>query len=285
MTGFRRHQRLSPPGRLLWRVIIAGLAVGVATFLTLLAGHIGPLASQYIPGGASMAHQAGEGPAIVSQAKAFNGTPAVGALFTTSGRNGLIGTHFCTASVVDSPHRDLVLTAAHCVSGTSPNKMVFVPGYHDGHRPYGIWAVTRVIVDRNWMSSANPDDDFAFLVVARPGRSAVQDVTGGEHIETSQPPGQFVRVIGYPDNAALPISCRNRALRFSASQLEFDCGGYSDGTSGSPLIAGMNAMTGLGTVIGVIGGYEQGGYTPDVSYAAKFGPNVAALFKMAISES
>ncbi len=52
-----------------------------------------------------------------------------------------------------------------------------------------------------------------------------------------------------------------------------------------PLITRMNSATGLGTVIGVIGGYEQGGYTPEVSYAAKFGPNVAALFKTAISES
>jgi len=243
----------------------------VGVFLTLLAGHSGPLA---------------EGPAIAQQAKAFNGTPAVGALFTTSGKNDLLGSHFCTASVVDSPNRDLVLTAAHCVSGTSPNKIVFVPGYHNGHRPYGVWAVTRVIVDRNWMSSANADDDFAFLVVARPGRrAAVQNITGGESIATSQPPGQFVRVIGYPDNAVLPISCQNRALRFSARQLEFDCGGYSDGTSGSPLIAGMNAITGLGRVIGVIGGYEQGGNTPDVSYAAKFGANLAALFKTAIGES
>lgn len=249
--------------------------MGVAACITLLAGHSGPLAG----------HQAGEGPAIASQAKAFDGAPAVGALFTTSGMNDPLGAHFCTASVVDSPNRDLVLTAAHCVSGTSPSKMAFVPGYHDGHRPYGVWAVTRVIVDHNWMSSSNPDDDFAFLVVARPRRAAVQDITGGEHVGTSQPPGQFVRVIGYPDNAVLPISCQNRAHGFSASQLEFDCGGYSDGTSGSPLIAGMNAITGLGTVIGVIGGHEQGGYTPDVSYAAKFGPSVAALFKTAINES
>jgi V8-like Glu-specific endopeptidase len=135
------------------------------------------------------------------------------------------------------------------------------------------------------MSSANPDDDFALLVVDRPGRVAVQDLTGGESIQTSQPAGQFVRVIGYPDNAVLPITCENRARRFSASQLEFDCGGYSDGTSGSPFIAGMNATTGAGAVIGVIGGYDQGGYTPDVSYAARFGPSVAALLKTAIAAS
>ena len=32
-------------------------------------------------------------------------------------------------------------------------------------------------------------------------------------------------------------------------------------------------------MIGVIGGYEQGGDTDAVSYAAVFGPNVAGLYR------
>lgn len=258
----------------------------IALLALLLAGHISPRAGQPIAARGFAAQETAEAPAVAAQAKAFNGTAAVGALFTISGRNGVLGGHFCTASVVDSPHGDLVVTAAHCVTGTSPDTMVFVPGYYQGRRPYGVWVVTRVIVDRNWMSSANPDDDVAFLVVTRPGKHLpVQELTGGEQIATGQPPGQFVRVVGYPDDADLPISCQNRVLQFSASQLEFDCGGYTNGTSGGPLIAGTNSAAGLGTVIGVIGGYEQGGDTRDVSYAAKFGSNVAALFKTAISES
>jgi hypothetical protein len=34
-------------------------------------------------------------------------------------------------------------------------------------------------------------------------------------------------------------------------------------------------------VIGVIGGYEQGGDTPEVSYSIVFGPNVASLYSEA----
>jgi hypothetical protein len=34
-------------------------------------------------------------------------------------------------------------------------------------------------------------------------------------------------------------------------------------------------------VIGVIGGYEQGGDTPEVSYSIVFGPNVANLYEQA----
>ena len=54
-----------------------------------------------------------------------------------------------------------------------------------------------------------------------------------------------------------------RAL--GADQLEFDCDGYTDGTSGSPFLIGVDAATGDGTMIGVIGGYQQGGDLPDVS--------------------
>jgi hypothetical protein len=68
-----------------------------------------------------------------------------------------------------------------------------------------------------------------------------------------------------------------------ADQLEFDCGGYTDGTSGGPFLAGVDAQTGQGTVIGVIGGYEQGGLTPQVSYSAMFGENVAALYQAAVA--
>ena len=65
----------------------------------------------------------------------------------------------------------------------------------------------------------------------------------------------------------------------------FRCGGYPDGTSGSPLLADVNSATGLGTVVGVIGGYEQGGYTDTVSYSAQFGPEIAALYRDAIAAS
>jgi hypothetical protein len=37
-------------------------------------------------------------------------------------------------------------------------------------------------------------------------------------------------------------------------------------------------------VIGVIGGYQQGGDSPDISYAAAFGPNVRALYDIAVAQ-
>jgi hypothetical protein len=95
------------------------------------------------------------------------------------------------------------------------------------------------------------------------------------------PAQQLVSVTGYPDSGDAPVTCQNTTRLFSRSQLEFDCDGYSGGTSGSPLVAAVDPATGLGTVIGVIGGYQQGGNTDAVSYAARIGPGVTALYRTA----
>jgi V8-like Glu-specific endopeptidase len=221
-------------------------------------------------------------PALQTQGVSFPGTPAVGALFTIGGEG--LGAHFCSASVVDSPARDLVITAAHCVGGSGSGAIAFVPGYDNGRMPYGIWRVTRVIVDPSWIASANPNADVAFLVVTGPDGAKIQDVTGGEQLGIGQSPGQIVSVVGYPENTNAPIRCDNLAHGFTPTQLVFDCGGYTDGTSGGPLLENVDPATGLGTVIGVIGGYEQGGDTPSVSYSARFGALVADLYETAIGQ-
>ena len=210
----------------------------------------------------------------------------IGALFRVAQGGGLTGGHFCTASVVDSPQGDLVMTAAHCVTGLGAGQFTFVPGFRDGHVPYGVWPVTRVTVDQAWATSADPDHDVAFLQVRKVGSdSTVQSVTGGERVGLSQPAGQFVRVTGYPDRRSAPITCENRVSAFSPTQLRFDCAGYTNGTSGSPLLADISPTTGLGTVIGVIGGYQRGGDTDSVSYAARLGASAAALYRAATSQS
>jgi V8-like Glu-specific endopeptidase len=211
--------------------------------------------------------------------------PTVGALFSLQ-PDGKLGSHFCTASVIDSPGANLLLTAAHCVTGRAVSEMAFVPDYGDGKVPYGIWTVRQVIVDSKWQASADPDDDFAFLVVSQHGTtSGIEDLTGGELLGVSQSPDQRVEVAGYPDSHDAPITCANAATAFSPTQLEFDCNGFTDGTSGSPLLAPAARPGGMATVIGVIGGYEQGGDTASVSYAARFGSRIEALYQTAMAAS
>jgi V8-like Glu-specific endopeptidase len=218
-------------------------------------------------------------------ASPFAGTPAVGALFTIS--NGRLGTHFCTASVVHSPEGNLILTAAHCLAGysdASPASIAFVPGYVDGATPEGIWPVTRIFVDQAWAASADPDDDFAFLTVAQAGSSTpIEYVTGGERLGIGDPAAAVTRVVGYPDTRAQPIVCQNRTSMFSATQMQFDCGGFTVGTSGSPFLIDPAGPGGGVTVVGVIGGYQQGGDSPSISYSAAFGANMQALYNVAVA--
>jgi V8-like Glu-specific endopeptidase len=218
-------------------------------------------------------------PTTSGTSRAFAGVAAVGALFTMS--DGQLGTHFCTASVVHSTDGDLAVTAAHCLAENT-GQIAFVPGYANGKEPYGSWPVTAVYTDQAWQSDQDPDDDFAFLRLSdSSGGVPIEDVTGAERLGTASRTPTLVQVIGYPNDANLPVSCPNWAKSFSPTQLEFDCDGYTDGTSGGPFLASVSRTSGQGTIIGVIGGYEQGGDTPDVSYAAAFGPAVTALYHTA----
>jgi V8-like Glu-specific endopeptidase len=235
-------------------------------------------AAQALPRGAPTV------PPALLHGRFYDGTPAVGALFTISG--GRLGSHFCTASVVNSSVKDLVVTAAHCLHGKQPGQVAFVPEYHRHREPFGTWTVTQVFVDAAWASSASPDDDVAFLVVTQPGNSTrVQELTGGENLATGWKAAQLVQVVGYPDGRQRPITCAARTRPFGKRQMEFDCGGYTDGTSGGPFLANVHPATGLGAVIGVIGGYEQGGNTPSVSYSARFGRAVRSLYNTAVRKN
>jgi V8-like Glu-specific endopeptidase len=271
-----------PAGRTRWfsrpvtrATVVTSLALGALVTVTPASSAAGDIANSFVRTVQYLESTSRNG-------QAFDGTAAVGALFATSA--GKLSQHFCTASVIHSPHGDLVITAAHCVTGTS-GTVVFVPAYTKGVAPYGAWTVTKVYVDHAWSSSANPADDVAILKVRKPGSTApIEDETGAEELATSAvTTHQIVQVIGYPDSTNQPITCRNWLKEPVTDQLEFDCGGYTDGTSGGPFLAKVDFTTGQGTVIGVIGGYEQGGDTPQVSYSSAFGSNVAALYRTAVA--
>lgn len=233
--------------------------------------------------GDSPAARAGQsGPAVRVAGMPFQGLAAVGALFTTSG--GRLGSHFCTASVVSSPAGDLLLTAAHCLQGKALDpvgSVIFAPGYHDGSFPYGVWPVTAVYTDSRWRRGQDPDDDIAFLTVGGP-HADIQRLTGAETLTVGQPPQQ-VRVIGYPGQTSEPITCTAPARGFGPGQMVFDCANFTNGTSGGPFLADLGPATGDGSVIGVIGGYQQGGDTPSISYSPRFTPSLLELYQSAVS--
>ncbi|MGH3157559.1 MAG: trypsin-like serine peptidase, partial [Streptosporangiaceae bacterium] len=177
------------------------------------------------------------------------------------------------------------VTAAHCMASVS-GAVDFVPCYRDGGAPYGIWPVSKVVVNKAWSSSASIDDDVAVRVINSPRRGvSVQSVTGAEQLAFGQLGKLPVQVIGYPDAQDQPLICHGRTSVPQPHQLQFDCGSYTDGTSGGPFLMNVQAASGTGTVVGVIGGYQQGGDLPQISYAAEFGPNVKQLYQTAVRQS
>ncbi|BAJ30773.1 MULTISPECIES: serine protease [Kitasatospora] len=195
----------------------------------------------------------------------------VGALFS-----GAVapGNHFCTASVIDSPGRNLILTAAHCLSAAAGT--TFVPGYRDGRAPYGSWQVTRIYTADGWRADGDPDEDFAILAVAPSGGRQIEDAVGGNPLGTDASWTATARLYGYPAGAELPIRCTNTTSRQDTYQRRIDCPAFPGGTSGGPFVD-----TATGAVIGVIGGYQQGGDTDDTSYSAAFDHTVADLLARA----
>ncbi|MEU7818592.1 trypsin-like peptidase domain-containing protein [Pseudonocardia sp. NPDC049154] len=202
---------------------------------------------------------------------------AVGALFDGPATD--LGDHYCSGSVVDSPAGALVLTAAHCVAagdGTPARTgMSFVPGYHDGVRPHGVWTVASAAVDPQFLADGDPDFDVAFLTVQpAEGAGPVQDVTGGFPIAFDPGAGDDVRAIGYPDEDAGPIVRSGVTQRFSPTQLVLPAPGLEDGTSGGPW---LRASPDGPEIVGLTGGYEQGGYSFDTSYSTYLAGSFAAL--------
>lgn len=208
-------------------------------------------------------------------------TARVGAIFSQAGSKD----HFCTGSVVASPGHSLVLTAAHCVHGGKgggyDSDAVFVPDYRNGNEPQGEWPVRSIVVDQRWIDSSDPDLDVAFLVLGTVGGRSIEDVLGANKLGVNLGFGRTVLLTGYPSDADAPIACLNSTTRQSTYQMRIACQDFPGGTSGSPWITGFDRATRSGTVIGVIGGYQQGGDSPDVSYSPYFDNDVLALYNRA----
>ncbi|WP_328390418.1 trypsin-like peptidase domain-containing protein [Streptomyces sp. NBC_00400] len=223
----------------------------------------------------------------------FDGLPQVGTFFWTDGSNT---GRFCGGTVVRSPRRNLVVSAAHCLRSPDPKRhFSFVPQYHDGLTPHGIYPVDRIYLDQRYYdlgTDAGARWDYAVVRLgARSDGWEVEEATGG--FDLLPYPGydhRKVRLIGYPGNSDTshpkPLDCLSSTHRYTSTDpaapgdfLEIACAGYIGGTSGGPFL--VRDFTGY-ALIGVIGGYHTGGDFPDVSYSSYFTADTLALYAHAV---
>ncbi|MFH9075034.1 trypsin-like serine peptidase [Streptomyces alboflavus] len=192
---------------------------------------------------------------------------------------------WCTATAVKSANRSAVMTAAHCVRrGSSPVNtnidMVFVPGYHKGKAPHGVFPVRQAITPRAWETDST--DDMATLVVA-PDKNGkkLTDVVGARAVAFDRPVGGTVSALGYsatrPQRGESLLRCVGTAKKEHGTQV-IPCD-MSGGSSGGPWFADFDASTGRGTLISVNSALDS--LEPTKMYGEVFGSLAKKVYERA----
>jgi hypothetical protein len=108
----------------------------------------------------------------------------------------------CSGTAVNSPNRSVVITAGHCVNefGHWFNQdWVFVPGFHDGVRPFGVFVAKWLGATARWAEGGSENADVGAAVVSRNERGqTLGAAVGGDDIAFGLSPDQVFDVHGYP---------------------------------------------------------------------------------------
>ncbi|MFD4676123.1 trypsin-like serine peptidase [Lentzea sp. NPDC058450] len=233
----------------------------------------------------------GDLPPAEQISKPYEGAaPGVGRLFmsTSTGQD-----HSCTATVVPSETKDVVLTAGHCVNGgldrwDNPIKIlnvVFVPGYDHGAKN-GVFAARAFAWSDTYTGPTSGLDDDAVIALDPVDGRHVQDVAGSQDVsfDTVASPVDTT-ILGYPvsqlaKGEALLSCARPATLKVNSvlSAWETDCD-LAGGASGGPWLRGFDPATGRGTIFSVTSRGSTNGdlVTTDLSGAA-FSEAVEALY-------
>jgi V8-like Glu-specific endopeptidase len=218
----------------------------------------------------------------------------------------------CTGTLVASQHVDIVLTAAHCVSGGVElggrtewaADWLFVPGYRGGEKPFGEYTARRFFISPRWTGPAvgREADDVAFVQVGQaalnsgphvpvpprglPVKFAAQSATVAATLAAGLPAGRRLSrayVFGFPQeppySGLYPNFCAG-PVRSSGASVATDCS-MTAGDSGGPWFGRFSPRTGTGQIVAVTT-YKLSG-NMRVLYGAVLGPLARALYQRASS--
>jgi V8-like Glu-specific endopeptidase len=112
------------------------------------------------------------------------------------------GAYECSATAVASQNRSVIFTAGHCVryNGNWAKKLVFVPAYDRGQRPFGAWVWDVIRVPRQWASRENDNYDYATVAMSPQNGVRLTDAVGAAGIAWNQPRDVPFSLFGYPTN-------------------------------------------------------------------------------------
>lgn len=202
---------------------------------------------------------------------------------------GGFGVGRCSGTAVHSPNRSVVITAGHCVHqfGRWFNRdWIFVPGYHDGVRPFGVFVAKWLGATSPWVGGGSENADVGAAVVSRNEHGqTLGAAVGGYDIAFGLSPNQVFDVHGYP--AAPPFDGTSQRLCAGTPFLGHDILSFlQPGPLNLALTCEVTggASGGGWTIRGdVLNSVTNYGYVddPSTSFGSYFGAAVRELYEQA----
>ena len=187
----------------------------------------------------------------------------------------------CTASVVNSATKNLIITAGHCVHPGGAGKayhqnFLFAPGWNGGPSALGYWSGTAARASAEWAQSKKWDHDYAFVRLAPSNGTQIVDRVGGNAVLAGSTHAVAdAQIWGYPMQAPYTGKTAQRCdatttrINSYAHDAVARCD-FNDGASGGPWLKDVNA-SGAGSVWAVTsrcaGSEVTGGCAGTVLYA------------------
>jgi V8-like Glu-specific endopeptidase len=197
----------------------------------------------------------------------------------------------CSGTSVNAPNLSVVVTAGHCVNEGDPrhwfnHDWAFVPGYHDGVRPYGVFVAKWLGATAPWVNGGSENADVGAAVVSRNEHGQLLgEAAGGDGIAFGLSPNQVFDVHGYP--AEPPFDGASQRLCASTPYLGHDLASFlwpgplnlalscdvTGGASGGGWTIHDNVLNSVTNY-----GYED---DPKTDFGAYFGGAVKDLYEQA----
>ncbi|GAA1534363.1 hypothetical protein GCM10009788_41560 [Nocardioides humi] len=245
------------------------------------------------PSGATVPASTPGTPAGRASAQATPGLRSTGKLFFRDGATAYV----CSAAAVNTPERNLVVTAGHCVNsggtrvllggcreGVDYSDFLFVPAYDQGARPYGTWVGTAAVTPSEWPQQCDAvARDQGMIRVAPLGGRNLVDVVGGNGLAWNYPAREDgVRVVGWPAQAPYDGESRQECtgsttLLQQTGDAQIACP-MTGGASGGPWLLRM-ASADTGFIFAVTSRRTTSG--PALLLATPFDSSIEALLAAA----
>lgn len=221
-----------------------------------------------------------------------------GKAFLTLADGTAPGDYVCSATVVSSNSHALAWTAGHCVNGADigggfATRWLFVPGYRNDERPFGVWPAKRLFTTRGWSGSQSTRLDIGAALLTRDDQGrGIEDVLGARPIEFNRGRTGNVDAFGYPaepNPGAFRFDFDGERLYSCASPLgSDDVVGPPPGDGPVPLaidcdMSGGSSGGGWVNGRGAVNGLTSYGYQGDFNHL--YGPYFGAIAEDLFGES